>query len=202
MKNFKINTFFALFLLISTNILYSQSKFGIEAYYGMNNVYEPNQTNLKHIRIGGFYEIYEDFEIKLDFASEKFRISNDFLGDESGVDFIRSTIHLDYNLSALLDREYYYNKFNLHTHVGIGYTIAKSSYLTTGKDEIVNVILGINPRYRIFNGFYLSADASFVINPSQHYNWDGSLTYSGKPNPITGLYYTISGGILIKFNDR
>lgn len=202
MKLFYKSVIYTLILFVYSESNNAQTKFGFELNYGLNNVYEPRITNFNHLKAGVVLNLHDDWELKLDFASEKFRSPNEILDTETGIDIFRATIHLSHNLSSLYDREYYYNRFNIYSHTGIGYTIAKSSYLNTGKDEIVNVVIGVNPRYRIVDGFYITADASFIINPSQHYNWDGSLSYTGKPNPITGLYYTISGGILIKFNDE
>jgi hypothetical protein len=66
----------------------------------------------------------------------------------------------------------------------------------------LNVVAGITPRYEVTENFFLTADFSGVLNVSQHYSFDGKVSYQAQANSFTGLMYNASIGIAYKFNNR
>lgn len=184
-------------LFIFTN---SQAQYGIEVNYGLNGVFEPSINNFSHIGAGITYDFDESYGLKLDFASDKFRSNILKLNEETGVDITRISIQGTANVSTLITRASSHDFFNLMAHGGAGYSFVKSS-MGGGNDNLVNVIGGITPRFRITDGLYFAIDTSVVFNISQHYNFDGTLAYTDVVNSFTGITYNVTGGIIYKFNE-
>lgn len=189
--------FLAFILFILSN---SYAQYGIEVNYGLNGVFEPNITKISHFGGGIFYDIDESYGVKLDFASDKFRTDILDLGKDTGVDVTRISIQGTANLSTIATRASEHDLFNLIVHAGGGYSLVKSSISGGGNDNLVNVIGGITPRFRITNGLYFAIDTSVIFNISQHYNFDGTYAYENVVNSFTGITYNVTGGIIYKFN--
>ncbi len=197
----KKNTlFFALIIIASFLPVTSQAQFGIEANYGLSGVFQPSINEISHFGGGITYDFDETYGVKLDFASDKFRTKNILFTDETGIDVTRISIQGTINLSAAITRASSYDFFNLIAHVGGGYSLVKSTY-NAGNDNLVNVVMGLTPRFKITDGLYFAVDASTVFNISQHYNFDGSFSYQDNINSFTGITYNLTGGIIYKFNE-
>lgn len=197
----KKNTlFFALIIIASFLPVTSQAQFGIEANYGLSGVFQPSINEISHFGGGITYDFDETYGVKLDFASDKFRTKNILFTDETGIDVTRISIQGTINLSAAITRASSYDFFNLIAHAGGGYSLVKSTY-NGGNDNLVNVVMGLTPRFKITDGLYFAVDASTVFNISQHYNFDGSFSYQDNINSFTGITYNLTGGIIYKFNE-
>ena len=197
----KKNTlFFALIIIASFLPVTSQAQFGIEANYGLSGVFQPSINEISHFGGGITYDFDETYGVKLDFASDKFRTKNILFTEETGIDVTRISIQGTINLSAALTRASSYDFFNLIAHAGGGYSLVKSTY-NAGNDNLVNVVMGLTPRFKITDGLYFAVDASTVFNISQHYNFDGSFSYQDNINSFTGITYNLTAGIIYKFNE-
>lgn len=197
----KKNTlFFALIIIASFLPVTSQAQFGIEANYGLSGVFQPSINEISHFGGGITYDFDETYGVKLDFASDKFRTKNILFTDETGIDVTRISIQGTINLSAAITRASSYDFFNLIAHAGGGYSLVKSTY-NAGNDNLVNVVMGLTPRFKITDGLYFAVDASTVFNISQHYNFDGSFSYQDNINSFTGITYNLTAGIIYKFNE-
>jgi len=197
----KKNTlFFALIIIVSFLPVTSQAQFGIEANYGLSGVFQPSINEISHFGGGITYDFDETYGVKLDFASDKFRTKNILFTDETGIDVTRISIQGTINLSAAITRASSYDFFNLIAHAGGGYSLVKSTY-NAGNDNLINVVMGLTPRFKITDGLYFAVDASTVFNISQHYNFDGSFSYQDNINSFTGITYNLTGGIIYKFNE-
>ncbi len=197
----KKNTlFFALIIIASFLPVTSQAQFGIEANYGLSGVFQPSINEISHFGGGITYDFDETYGVKLDFASDKFRTKNILFTDETGIDVTRISIQGTINLSAAITRASSYDFFNLIAHAGGGYSLVKSTY-NAGNDNLINVVMGLTPRFKITDGLYFAVDASTVFNISQHYNFDGSFSYQDNINSFTGITYNLTAGIIYKFNE-
>jgi hypothetical protein len=194
-------TFKLLFTLTLLSIsIPSFAQYGIELNYGLNGVMEPNINNFSHFGAGISYDFDEYYGIKVDFGSDKFRTKNPLFTEETGVDITRFSIQGVANITTLTTRASSQDFFNLIAHAGAGYSLVKSSY-NTGNDNLVNIIGGLTPRFRITDGLYFTVDASVIFNISQHYNFDGSFSYTDAVNSFTGITYNLTGGIVYKLNE-
>ena len=186
-------------LLVSSSFLAS-AQFGIEANYGMNGSYDPSYSGFTHFGAGVNYDFDETFGAKLDFGMDEFSIHNDFRGMKTGVTNLRVTAQGVVNLSNLADSRAFYNKFNILAHGGAGLSVLNSDIPENQKtDHLLNIVIGVTPRYEVAKNFYLTADFSAIANVSQHYFFNGELSYEGAANSFTGLMYNATFGIAYKF---
>jgi hypothetical protein len=198
MKNNFLSITFLLLFVLTPKI--SQAQFGIELNYGLNGIFQPSINSFSHFGGGVLYDIDDTFGMKLDFGSDKFRTDNPLFTEQTGVNITRISLQGLVNISYLLDDNgSRYSIFNLSAHAGGGYTMVKSSY-NAGNDNIANAIIGLTPKIKIADGLYFAVDTSLIFNISQHFNFDGSFTYKGDANSITGIMYNVTGGIIYKFN--
>lgn len=187
-------------LLVSSSFIAS-AQFGIEANYGLNGSYDPSYNGFTHAGAGITYDFDETFGTKLDFGMDKFSVQNDLRGMNTGVSNLRITIQGVINLSNLADSRSFYNKFNVLAHGGGGLSVLNSDipeYKNT--DHLLNLVVGITPRYEVAERFYLTADFSAIANVSQHYLYNGELAYTNVVNSFTGLMYNVSFGVAYKFD--
>ena len=197
----KKNTlFFALIIIASFLPVTSQAPFGIEANYGLSGVFQPSINEISHFGGGITYDFDETYGVKLDFASDSFSIENKDTGIETGSKNTRISLQAVMNVSSLINPRSSYGDFRVLAHAGGGYSLVKSTY-NAGNDNLVNVVMGLTPRFKITDGLYFAVDASTVFNISQHYNFDGSFSYQDNINSFTGITYNLTGGIIYKFNE-
>ena len=195
-------TYFIIAILLCALFLpkNTYAQVGVEVNYGLNGVFEPSINDLSHLGGAISYDFDETYGVKIDFASDKFRTKNILFTDETGIDVTRISIQGTINLSAAITRASSYDFFNLIAHAGGGYSLVKSTY-NAGNDNLINVVMGLTPRFKITDGLYFAVDASTVFNISQHYNFDGSFSYQDNINSFTGITYNLTGGIIYKFNE-
>ncbi|RBA29195.1 hypothetical protein [Flavobacterium tibetense] len=178
----------------------SFAQYGIEFNYGLNGVMEPNINGFSHFGAGITYDFDEHYGIKVDFGSDKFRTDNPLFEEKTGIDITRFSLQGTANITTLTTRASSQDFFNLIAHAGAGYSLVKSSY-NAGNDNLVNIIAGLTPRFRITDGLYFTVDTSVIFNISQHYNFDGSFSYTDAVNSFTGITYNVTAGIVYKFNE-
>ena len=124
---------------------------GVEVNYGLNGVFEPSINNLSHLGGAISYDFDETYGVKIDFASDKFRTKNLLFTEETGIDITRISLQGTMNVSTAFSRASSYDFFNLIAHAGAGYSLVKSSY-NAGNDNLVNVVMGLTPRFKITDG--------------------------------------------------
>lgn len=191
-KLFLVASFLAVF---SLNTM--QAQYAIEANYGLSGVFEPSSNEFKHFGAGISYDFNEVYGIKLDFASDKFRVEHSETST-TGINSTRISLQATVNISTAVKRENNDALFNIIVHAGGGISTIKPYNYNGEKDNGINAIMGITPRLRITEGLYFSLDTSLIFNISQHYNFDGTLAYEKIPNSFTGITYSVTGGIIYK----
>ena len=196
-------TYFIMAILLCSLFLSKNTyaQIGVEVNYGLNGVFEPSINNLSHLGGAISYDFDETYGVKIDFASDKFRTKNLLFTEETGIDITRISLQGTMNITTAFSRASSYDFFNLIAHAGAGYSLVKSSY-NSGNDNLVNVVMGLTPRFKITDGLYFAIDTSVIFNISQHYNFDGSFSYTEAVNSFTGITYNVTGGIIYKFNEN
>ena len=196
-------TYFIMAILLCSLFLSKNTyaQIGVEVNYGLNGVFEPSINDLSHLGGAISYDFDETYGMKIDFASDKFRTKNLLFTEETGIDITRISLQGTMNVSTAFSRASSYDFFNLIAHAGAGYSLVKSSY-NAGNDNLVNVVMGLTPRFKITDGLYFAIDTSVIFNISQHYNFDGSFSYTEAVNSFTGITYNVTGGIIYKFNEN
>lgn len=187
-------------LLLLTSSFVASAQFGIEANYGINGSYEPSYNGFTHVGAGISYDFDETFGAKLDFGMDEFSIQNDLRNSKTGVSNLRITAQGVINLSTLVDSKSFFNRFNVLAHGGAGLSVLNSDIPEYQKtDHLLNLVVGITPRFEVADNFFLTADFSAIANVSQHYLFNGELSYDGPANSFTGLMYNVSLGLAYRF---
>ncbi|TDR23014.1 hypothetical protein [Flavobacterium cheniae] len=196
-------TYFIMAILLCSLFLSKNTyaQIGVEVNYGLNGVFEPSINDLSHLGGAISYDFDETYGMKIDFASDKFRTKNLLFTEETGIDITRISLQGTMNITTAFSRASSYDFFNLIAHAGAGYSLVKSSF-NSGNDNLVNVVMGLTPRFKITDGLYFAIDTSVIFNISQHYNFDGSFSYTEAVNSFTGITYNVTGGIIYKFNEN
>ncbi len=189
-------------LLLLTSSFVASAQFGIEANYGINGSYEPSYNGFTHVGAGISYDFDETFGAKLDFGMDEFSIQNDLRNSKTGVSNLRITAQGVINLSTLVDSKSFFNRFNVLAHGGAGLSVLNSDIPEYQKtDHLLNIVVGITPRFEVADSFFLTADFSAIANVSQHYLFNGELSYDGPANSFTGLMYNVSLGLAYRFGE-
>lgn len=193
-----IKKIFTLLLVCSSFV--ASAQYGIEANYGLNGCYDPSYNGFTHFGAGVTYDFDDTFGAKIDFGMDEFSVQNDLREKKTGVSNMRITAQGVVNITNLANSRADYNKFNVLAHGGAGLSVLNSDipdYPNT--DHLLNLVFGITPRFKVTDGFYLTADFSAIANVSQHYLFNGELSYSDTVNSFTGLMYNATFGIAYKF---
>lgn len=189
-------------LLLVSGSFVANAQFGIEANYGLNGSYDPSYNGFTHAGGAISYDFDETVGVKLDFGMDKFSIQNELREKKTGVSNLRITAQGVVNLTNLADSRAYYNKFSVLAHGGAGLSVLNSDIEELpNTDHLLNIVLGVTPRFKVSNGFYVTADFSAIANVSQHYLFNGELSYTDTVNSFTGLMYNATFGIAYKFGE-
>lgn len=187
---------YSMLAILFMSIAYGQN-FLLDASYGINGVVAPTHFKPNNINIGIGYNFNDTYGLRFDIASDKFIYNENLL---NGSKNIRYSLNGVINILSFLNLKNGRENFDIDTHLGMGYSYFKSNNPQyTKADNIMNVIVGITPKYWLSESLAIKTDFSTVLNLSQHYLFNGEITYTNTPNGITGIYYTINAGLLYKF---
>lgn len=174
----------------------------VEGRAGLNGVVQPSMSSFKLMNFGIGYMFNPSFGLKLDYASDSFRLKTPVETPiEFGTDGKRISLQGVLNVSAVInDREAEFSKFNFLIHAGAGYSVINST-LIDGNDQVLNIIAGLTPKFKVTKSLALIVDTSIILNESQHFNFDGSTAITGNVNnSFTGIMYNVSGGLMYSFD--
>lgn len=193
---------FSLLALILSLACWSQramDQYSIEAAYGLGVSGDPGITGFSHYEIGFRYMVDEYWGIKFDFGSDKFRTGDN---PEIGSDYNRYSVQAVHNLGRTLGlTNSIKTPINLLAHGGLGYSSLKSQ-ISGSTDKIGNVIIGLTPQLYINKSLALTVDASFILNFTQHLNFDGLHPQRNEGEPLksfTGKMFNASIGLTYYF---
>ena len=170
----------------------TEEQYSLEGAYGIGQSGKPSLTG-SHYNFGVRYMLDEYWGIKFDFGHDKYRTD---LTPETGVNYTRISAQAVQNLGRTLGVPGATGGYlNMLAHGGIGYSHF-SSTTTTNEDNMANVIVGITPQIYIFKNISLQIDASYVVNFSQHFDYNGYYRFSGEPQSFTGGQFNASIGLI------
>jgi OOP family OmpA-OmpF porin len=186
------------FLLMMTSLSGFAQKldgqWSVEGNYGAGFSGTPGLVNFGTYNVGLRYMKNEMWGFKVDFSGDKFRTDERI---ETGVDYMRASAQAVYNVGRALDWPAYTGGYvNALLHAGVGYSHFKST-VTTNDDNMGNVIIGFTPQIFISDRVAFQADASYIVNVRQHFDYDGFYRYDGAPKAFAGGQANITVGILI-----
>ncbi len=183
----------ALLLSYLSNAQNAEPQYSIEAMYGMNSATPPTIQGFSHFDIGARYMWDELWGVKVSYGHDKFDPS---LPANGGTTYSRFSVEGVHNLGRTLMVPDYTNGYgNLLAHAGLGYS-ALTSNINDGVDNIGNVIVGLTPQIYITEQLTFNLDASFILNVTQHFNFDGTYPNNADNAQMSfnGKMFNLSAG--------
>ncbi|OIQ27396.1 MAG: hypothetical protein BM564_12950 [Bacteroidetes bacterium MedPE-SWsnd-G2] len=90
--------------------------------------------------------------------------------------------------------------WGLLAHAGLGMTWASPEQITE-YERIGNLIFGLTPEFKISEQFSIIGDASYIVNMSQNFGYDGTPVVSGSDH-VTGSYFQMNIGVQWHFGNK
>lgn len=180
----------------------SHDQYSFEGGYGLGISGKPGITQLSHFDVAFRYMIDENWGIKFDFGSDKFRTEAAGYEGDIGTDYKRISLQAVNNLGREISMRNFSPNLNLLAHAGMGLSWINPVNVTASDkvDTIGNVIIGITPQYYIIENVALHADFSYIVNFSQHKDFDGQLHYpKNGVKSFTGSMANVSLGLTFYF---
>ena len=169
--------------LISTSILFGQdnaiNKLSIDGGVGFNNSilpftsgYSNSYFNPFNLNIGARKMVNNKFGFKVDFGYDYLSESGKSL--KFNTHYVRTSFQGVANLATILQFNTFTQKFGLLAHGGAGFSsmLAKNHKLLKETDEMVHLIFGLTPQYKVNEKIALNIDISKIQNFKQHYTFD------------------------------
>ena len=172
-------------------------QYSFEAEYGFNVSGKPTIMDLAHWGVSFRYMMERDWGIKFDFAKDSFTEN----GTEFGSNYTRVSVQVVNNLGRTLNSMTMNGeKIGILGHGGFGYSSLTSQTLP-GTDNILHVIIGLTPQYRISDSFAVYIDASCIFNFTQHFKYNGLYPNDGVGplKSFTGIIINASLGLSYYF---
>lgn len=175
--------FLFFYFLISTSILFGQdnaiNKLSIDGGVGFNNSilpytsgYSNSYFNPFNLNIGARKMVNNKFGFKVDFGYDYLSESGKSL--KFNTHYVRTSFQGVANLATILQFNTFTQKFGLLAHGGAGFSsmLAKNHKLVKETDEMVHLIFGLTPQYKVNEKIALNIDISMIQNFKQHYTFD------------------------------
>ena len=195
-------TFLALLLSLATfsqkSRVRTDDQYSFEVEYGLNMGSKPRIVDFGHWSVSFRYMLERNWGLKFDFAKDQF--SETSTVPETGANLTRISVQVVNNLGRTLNSMTMSgDKLGLLGHAGIGYT-ALTSNTIEGTDNIMHIIVGLTPQFKVSKSIALYVDASYIANFSQQINFAGVYP-TGKPEGFTGSMFNAALGISYYFGD-
>nr|WP_322624090.1 outer membrane beta-barrel protein [uncultured Flavobacterium sp.] len=174
-------------------------QYSIEGGYGLGISGKPISTEFTSFNVGARLMWNDNWGLKGDFGRSTFRHDAPLPIRETGVDYNRLSAQIVYNLGRNLNIADYVDNINVLAHGGLGYSWIKPVNVpaTDMTDSMGHAIFGLTPQYFISDNISINADWSYIVNFSQHRNYDGYLKHNDKVKSFTGGLSTVSLGLTI-----
>lgn len=172
------------------------SRVSLEAGYGLNTPVSPEPSfgkasdygNFMSLHAGARYQIDDFWSVRGTYEMNKFEHKDD---SDLGLTFHKLALEAVYDISAATGMV---SDFKVDAHAGFGLGIGSSN--TLNNDKVGSVQLGVMPSYALINNWSLFLDATYILNLSQDYGFDG-LPVSGSEN--TAGIITTRIGVMYSF---
>ncbi|SFJ27995.1 hypothetical protein [Myroides guanonis] len=157
---------------------------GIKAgdFSGVNSLY-----------VGAHYQLDDFWGLRGTYAYNGFKDKDN---SDFGLTFHKFMLESTFNISKAISGVSTQTPFEVLSHTGLGISVGKSE-LKSGSDNIGNVQIGLMPRYNITDKISVHLDATYVINFSQNYGYNGGPAVENGDS-ATGGYFTANLGVALK----
>lgn len=200
-------------LILSTSVssqgLNDFNKFSIEVSGGMHIPITPTDliddgdySGFQQFQASARYMISPMFGIKAHFGTNKFDAGEEGSGryyEQTDLNntFTRVGIEGVVNLGDLFNMSpRFVAKNGILFHAGAGLTFSSPSTIQGKVDRMGTVIVGITPQRKLSERFSIFLDASYIINPKQHYSYSGILMSDDYASQVGG-YVNLNIGLAV-----
>jgi hypothetical protein len=187
-------TLIALLLSLTAVAQKPFDQYSFEAEYGFNVSGNPTIMDFAHWGVSFRYMMERDWGIKFDFAKDEFTDA------DGGTNYTRVSVQVVNNLGRTLNSMTMNgDKLGMLAHGGIGWS-SLTSNSHPGTDNILHVIIGLTPQYKLTDSFAIYVDAAYIANFTQHFTYDGFYPNgTGTKEAFTGSMINASVGISYYF---
>ena len=188
--------------ILTTGLSYTQenksiNKLSIDLNYGINKPTSvltsgySSKINPLHADLGIRYMLNTKCGIKLDAGIDNFKSKVTSYNFDSK--YLRFSLQGIINVGSLIG----FNdlRFGLLLHGGVGTASLNTKKIAIGKpaDDMINVMVGITPQFRVSNKIALNLDLSYISNIYQDHRFDYKSTNSSRG--FDGNFINASVGI-------
>ena len=188
--------------ILATSLSFSQekndaNKFSIDFNFGLNKPSSSNTTgysyklNMYHTDFGLRYMLNNKCGIKLDVGIDNFKSS--ITNYNYNTNYLRFSLQGIVNAGSVIG--FNNSKIGLLLHGGAGSGSLGNNKIGVGKgiDDMINVIVGITPQFRVSNKIALNLDLSYISNIYQDHRFD----YKSRSNSrgFDGNFFNVSVGL-------
>ncbi|MBI1836826.1 MAG: outer membrane beta-barrel protein [Flavobacteriia bacterium] len=159
------------------------NKLSIDGGLGFNNAISPfssgysnDKFNLFTLNLGGRYMLNNKFGMKLDLGYNQFHQGKNSLNFNSHL--LTMSFQGVVNVASLLQFNTFSTRLGFLAHGGFGFSSLSGEKLKVlkGGDEMIHLVFGITPQYKINEKVAIYGDVSMMANYKQHYNFDHTST--------------------------
>ena len=204
MKRFYLLISFITIVSITSSLLAQQKTFfervTLEVSGGYSLPVSPSRSDASLSNFAGFrnFSLGANYELS-NLAGLRFTYGNHMFEDKnnSSMGVTHHKLMAEGTFNIIESIEMIRAPFDVMAHAGAGISLGKSK-LTSDVDKMIALQIGLMPRYRITNNFSVHADATYVVNFSQDYFYDGG-TASKDNKQETGNYFMLNIGVGYSF---
>lgn len=182
------------FVFTKTIVSYSQTsiaenkpvynRWSLELLGGFSNAvgpyatgYSTNLLNLSNVQLGGRFMANRHIGVKLDAEYDVFKNNSSWKGNNSlpfRTNYFRFSLQGVANLHHILEFHEWTKHIGLQFHAGAGYSTMGNDQLSpfTKGRNMVNLMIGVSPIFRINNRFTIKLDATGIKHMHRKYTID------------------------------
>lgn len=151
-------------------------------------------AGFKSFYLGAQYEIDELWGLRATYTYNAFEHKDD---KGSGLNIHKVMAEATLNVISTIQQQTS-TPFEVMAHAGLGLSQGKSD-IKSGSDMMGNVQMGLMPKYHITKQWRVQLDATYVLNFSQNYGYQGAAAQSSGKSAIGG-YFSANLGIAYKLS--
>ncbi|AOW10588.1 OmpA family protein [Flavobacterium gilvum] len=155
-----------------------------------NEGYYSDDFNFNHGDLGVRYMLNTKFGLKADFGLDNMKDGHNSL--DFNTKYYRTDLQGIINLGRICNFETWTRVFGLQGHAGVGYSWMTNKNFE-GRDNMVNLIVGLTGQVKLSNRFALNADFSRITNVRQDINFNGVTAQTDRT--FDGVLYNATLGL-------
>lgn len=178
------------------------SRTSLEAGWGYSqptsltgNASGSDYAGLDSYYAGAHYSFAELWGGRLTYAYNRFKLKD---AETYSLSLHKIMLESTFNVSRAITQQGQ-EPFEVLLHTGLGISIGKSFDNTASTDAMGSFQIGLMPKYYITDGISMHLDASYIVNFSQDYGFDGGFAKADGSRG-SGSYFLVNLGLAFKMN--